>query len=1101
MPSLEIYKASAGSGKTFRIVREYLRMVFQRPSSYKNILAVTFTNKATAEMKDRILNDLSSLATGKSSGHLEYLKAEFRQSEEQIRTLASQILKLILHDYSRFSVTTIDSFFQRVIKAFSREMRLNSSYRTELDVQLVLEEAVDRLFMEIDSNEGLRTWMLEYAGENLKDGKNWNFRDDLTSRGKELFKEEFKQFSEPLLQKLQDKGFLTRYSRQLHKLSDDYKQKLIGIGNQALALIAANGLTTEKFKFGKGSFASHFNKLSAGDLKLPGTRTTGACNNLESWYKAGDSDVLKQQIQIIYTAGLNSLLVTSIEIMNTEGILANTADAILSNLFSFGLLTDIALKVQEVSKEKNIVLLNDSAQLLSKVISGSDSPFVYEKMGSVFRNFMLDEFQDTSRLQWQNFKPLIENSLSEGNRNIIVGDVKQSIYRWRNGDWNLLATEVEKDLAAFGSTVVALDTNWRSAKNVVDFNNSMFRESSRLLNNDFESALSSSGHSFEEFPGMKGIIEQAYSDHYQKYSGKVQQDGYVRVQFIESDDTQKKGEFRDLAVGELIAQIELAQERGVRPGEIAVLVRDKRDGSIVAKALLEKKYASPDTHYCYDVISNDTLVIGLSPVVKFILNLFKLFSKGPNDIVKSDLIYSYFNYLQPLISGANQEVKSGQLHSWFNIPAEVPELFKPWFRESEDVNFDQSYLSLPLFELTCRIASDFELHRIAGELVYLEAFMDLILQYGRDEAGGISGFLNWWETSGSNKTITLSEGRDAISIYTIHKAKGLEFHTVLVPFCDWEIAPKSNKVQYLWCHPDTVPFNQMDLVLVKYGSALQQSLFSGAYFREMLYSSVDNLNLLYVALTRAVNSLIVFCPYSSKLTSPNKSISSLIQSVIENLPLMDSIDRTKYINLNELWNPETKIFELGDLRKVIHSTLSDTSNNRLLDHFILTGREEHLNLRIRRETYVDLYDSLQSEKVSHGNLMHELFEKIDTIGNVPSSIKKVLSEGKIDTPTALEYERLIFLVLEKEPFKSWFSGEWRVLNERDILRGKEQRHRPDRVMIRGNELVVVDYKTGVRSNSHGLQVRGYLRDFVKMGYLNPRGYLWYLSENELVEVS
>ena len=1100
MPSLEIYKASAGSGKTFRIVREYLRMVFQRPSSYRNILAVTFTNKATAEMKDRILNDLASLASGKSSGHLEYLKTEFRQSEEEIRTKASKILKLILHDYSRFSVTTIDSFFQRVIKAFSREMRLNSSYRTELDVQLVLEEAVDRLFMEIDSNEGLRTWMLEYAAENLKDGKNWNFREDLTSRGKELFKEEFKQFSEPLLQKLQDKGFLTRYSHQLRKLSDDYKQKLIGIGNQGLALIAANGLTIEKFKHGRNSFANYFNKLSAGDLKLPGIRTTEACNNLESWYKAADSDTLKQQIQKVYTSGLNNLLCTSLEIMNTEGILANTADAILTNLFSFGLLTDIALKVQEVSKEKNIVLLNESAQLLSKVILGSDSPFVYEKMGSVFRTFMLDEFQDTSRLQWNNFKPLVENSLSEGNRNIIVGDVKQSIYRWRNGDWNLLATEVEKDLAAFGSSVVSLDTNWRSAKNVVDFNNSLFRESSRLLNSDFESAVSSSGHSFKEFPAMKGIIEQAYSDHYQKYSGKVQQDGYVRVQFIESDDTRKRGEFRDLAVKELIVQVELAQDRGVRPGDIAILVRDKRDGSMVAKALLEKKYASPDTTYCYDVISNDTLVIGQSPVVKFILNLFTLVSKGPNDIVKADLIYSYFNYLHPLITGTYQEVKSGQLHSWFNNTTEVPELFKPWLKGSED-GIDQSYLSLPLFELTCRIASDFELHRIIGELVYLEAFMDLVLQYGRDEAGGIAGFMNWWETTGSNKTITLSEGRNAISIYTIHKAKGLEFHTVLVPFCDWEIAPNSNKVQYLWCHPDIPPFDQMDLVLVKYGSALQQSLFSGAYFRELLYSSVDNLNLLYVALTRAVNSIIVFCPYSSNLSTPNKSISSLMQAVIENLPLLDSIDRTKYINLNELWNPETRIFELGELKKVIYSAQSDLSNNKLMDNFILTGTGERLKLKIRKETYLDLYDSLKSEKVSHGNLMHELFEKIDKIDNVQSSISRVLFEGKIDTPTAREYEKLIILVLEKEPFKSWFSGDWRVLNERDILRGKEQRHRPDRVMIRGDELVVVDYKTGIRSDSHGVQVRGYLRDFMKMGYVNPKGYLWYLSENELVEVS
>src|ERR1035437_8220099 len=215
MSSLEIYKASAGSGKTFRIVREYLKMVFQRPGAYKNILAVTFTNKATAEMKDRILKDLSSLASGKPSGHLEYLKVEFHKSEEEIRVTAAKILKLILHEYSRFSVSTIDSFFQRVIRAFSREMRLNASYRTELDVKLILEEAVDRLFLEIDNNPGLKNWMLEYADENLREGKNWNFREDLTGRGQELFKEEFKLFSEPLLQKLANKNYLTKYSQEL----------------------------------------------------------------------------------------------------------------------------------------------------------------------------------------------------------------------------------------------------------------------------------------------------------------------------------------------------------------------------------------------------------------------------------------------------------------------------------------------------------------------------------------------------------------------------------------------------------------------------------------------------------------------------------------------------------------------------------------------------------------------------------------------------------------------------------------------------------------------------------------------------------------------
>jgi len=480
------------------------------------------------------------------------------------------------------------------------------------------------------------------------------------------------------------------------------------------------------------------------------------------------------------------------------------------------------------------------------------------------------------------------------------------------------------------------------------------------------------------------------------------------------------------------------------------------------------------------VISSDSLIIGQSPVVRFILNFFTLFSAGKNNIVKAELIYGYFNYLYPLISGVEEFPAQGeQFHAWFEANQEIPEIFKPWISSPGSEVKERSPLSLPLFELASRIAHDFGLNKIKGELVYLEAFLDLVLQYGRDEAGGISGFLDWWKTTGDTKTISLSEGQNAISILTIHKAKGLEFHTVIVPFCDWEIVPQGTKAPYLWCHPVEAPFDQMDLVLVRYGSGLQQTLFSDAYFNEMLYSAVDNLNLLYVAFTRAVNSLIVFCPYSPKLNNPYRSISSLIQGVIE----------------------DTKTFETGTPRKVLYSAQSQVSVNNELNQLILARRSDRLKLRIHSDAYFDLYDSRKAARIGHGKLMHELFEKIATVPEVSASIKRVLSEGKIDTRTAREYEQLIYKVLENEPFRSWFSGEWKVLNERDILRGKESRHRPDRVMIKGDELIVIDYKTGEKSDSHHAQVRGYLRDFVKMGYLNPKGYLWYLSENELVEIS
>ncbi len=1097
---LEIYKASAGSGKTFQIVREYLKLVFQRPGAYKNILAVTFTNKATAEMKDRILKELYTLSSGKSSGHLEYLEKEIHLSATEVRQTAERILKLILHDYSRFSINTIDSLFQRIIRAFSREMHLSPNYRTQIDSKEILEDAVNLLFLEIDQNEELRKWMLEYTEENLRDGKKWNLTDELIKRGSELFKEEFKQFSTVLLDKLADKNYLSNYSRQLKEVVDRYENSLKESGKQALQLIRDHHLSTDQFKFGDKSFAKHFEKLADGHLAMPGKRVLDACNNCDSWYKASDSPELKSKIKSVFESGLNSRLIGSIEKMNKDGVIVNSARAILDNLFSFGLLTDIALKINEISKDKNVILLNDSTSILQRVINGNDSPFVYEKMGTVYRHFMLDEFQDTSNLQWQNLKPLLENSLSEDNTNLVVGDVKQSIYRWRNGDWNLLATQLEKDFAHFSPNEKALNTNWRSSRKIIDFNNIIFKKSSEILNEDFESIISGTEYETEE---TRGIIKKLYTEHYQNFSEKVSTEGYIRVKFIGGEESEKdltKESFQQASVQELINQIEAVQDRGVQAGDTAVLVRTKNEGALVANALLERKYSHPDPRYCYDFISNDTLIIDQSPVVKFILNFFSLFVNPDDDIVKADLIYSYYHILLPQMEVPKEENENKSLHSSFDIHHETPPIFKHWFGKDDEVTFDEELLSLPLYNLAARIAGSFNLETISGELIYLDAFLDLILQYTKDGPGGVSSFLDWWELTGKEKTITLSEGQNTITILTIHKAKGLEFNAVLIPFCDWELVPSPQKAPYMWCHPDREPFNQLDLVLIKYGSHLERSLFAEAYYREMLYSMVDNLNLLYVAFTRSVNTLIINCPYNSKNSNASRCVGNLIQKIIENPPLLDSIEKGKYLDVTPYLNSDLRVFEYGDLQKFVLAENKNNTVNREISGFRIKGNGDILKLRVHSEGYFDLYQNEIGERLNFGRMLHEIFENISTVKDISKSVKKMISEGKIDSGTARDYELVIERMLSSEPQKSWFNGDWKILNERNILRGNESQHRPDRIMMQERKVVLVDYKTGEKHQNHITQVKGYLNDFEKMKFEGTKGYLWYLSTNELVEV-
>lgn len=1093
---LEIYKASAGSGKTFQIVREYLKLVFRRPGAYKNILAVTFTNKATAEMKDRILKELYVLWSGRPSGHLEDLQKMTSLPEPEIRHTAGRILKLILHDYSRFSISTIDSLFQRVIRAFSKEMHLSPNYRTQIDNKEILEEAVNLLFLEIDQNEELRRWMLEYTEENLQDGKKWNLTEELIKRGSELFREEFKQFSGSLLEKLADKNYLSNYGQQLKTIVDLYENSLKEIGKKGIQLIEGHQLTVDQFKYGDKSFAKHFEKLASGNFSEPGKRAVEACNNCDSWFKSSDSPELKSKIRSVYEDGLNALLVDSLEKMEVEGITFNSAKAILANLFSFGLLTDIALKINEISKDKNIILLQDSTSILQKVINGNDSPFVYEKLGTVYRHFMLDEFQDTSNLQWRNLKPLLENSLSEGNTSMVVGDVKQSIYRWRNGDWNLLAKQLEEDFALLQLNIKALDTNWRSSKKIIDFNNIIFKQSAEILNSDFESAISDTEYSED----TNGIITKLYAEHFQAFSEKASQEGFIRLKFIEEPESGKelkKEDFQKAALLELITQLEIVQDRGVKPHDIAILVRSKHEGAMIAEALLERKYSQPDSRYCYEFISNDTLIISQSPVVSFIINFFSLFSNPDNDIVKADLIYSYWHVLLPLMGDTIHDDSNNLA---FDIHNGIPEIFRQWFGEGDETHFDEEILSLPLYNLAVRIAADFKLEKITGELVYLDAFLDLVLQFTKDDPGGISSFLDWWELTGKEKTISLSEGQNAFTILTIHKSKGLEFNTVFVPFCGWEVVPSPFKAPYLWCHPDREPFNQLDLVLVKYGNHLQKSVFAEAYFREMLYSMIDNLNLMYVAFTRAVNNLFVICPYDNKNSGAAKCTGNILQRIVESPSLMDSIEKEKYLDISDYWDPGLKVFEYGNSQKMMASAVKKEASGLELSAFRIKETKNRLKLKIHSQGYFDLYENGIGERIHYGQVLHEIFENISTTEDISNSLKYMISAGKIDSEAAREYTAVIERMLSFEPQKSWFSGDWKVLNERNILRGQENAHRPDRIMMKDGKVVLIDYKTGDKHENHILQVKAYLNDFEKMGFKEKKGYLWYLNSNELVEI-
>lgn len=1113
MANLKIYKASAGSGKTFQITRSYLLLVFREHNAYRNILAVTFTNKATAEMKGRILKELFLLASGEKSGHLETLKSELNASEGAIRSDAMVILKRILHDYSRFSVSTIDSFFQRVIRAFSREIRLHASFRTELDTSTVMEEAVDRLFLEIDENSALRDWFLEFAENKLQDGKNWNFKSDILQKGNAIFGEEFKLFSEELVERLTNKTFLAEYILALRNIVKSYDDQLRAIGRRGLELMAQHGIRFDQFKSGKTSFANHFNKLVNGNFE-PAARVRNACDNVDSWVKKTDKPDFVDRVQQLYNDGLNALLVEAVTCFDKESLLVNAANAVLPNLYTLGLLTDLARHVKEITAEKNILLLTDSTQLLRNVISGSDTPFVYEKMGEVYRHFMLDEFQDTSRLQWQNFLPLVENAMADGHGSMVVGDVKQSIYRWRNGDWNLLATQLEADFRALGTAVVSLDTNWRSSKNVINFNNIIFKEASRLLNEEFASRLSEAKLDVDNLPQLSGLIERAYQDHFQNFSNQKNEGGRVEVEFLESGS--RKSEFREAALEKMIEKIEALQVAGSHPRDIAVLVRDKRDGNLVADALLTRKLTTTESAVCYDVISNDSLVIGKAASVKFLVNFFHILTGPDNAIREATVIHEYQAYLTPLMPEADRirfshsneagqldllfsETDEDEVHKGFAVGENYPIPFDKWFDKEQNQTLVHELRSLPLYNLAERIVRDFGLNLIKGDWPFLQAFLDVLLEFSRTESADVTAFLAWWEEFGMRKTISVSDEQEAIRVFTIHKSKGLEFRHLIIPFCDWPVYPEATKAPLLWCKPQQEPFNALELIPVSYGKDLAHSCFANEYFQEMLYSAVDNLNLLYVALTRAEDSLTIFAPQLEDKKLPGTKISGLLQTIMQTPPFLDSEDLERYIDLAPGWDDEQKAFTLGEAGGDIgrKSTAQSGIQFRKLS---FEGHGEKLQVKKHGADYFEISQSDRLRKVNQGNLIHELFEQIETADELENAIRRMEFEGKINQQDVLMLRAEIEAILKSPEVNHWFDGSYQVINERDILRGNDQKHRPDRVMVNGERAIVVDYKTGMESVRHMQQVQAYRADLLEMGYAKVDGFVWYINGNKVVPV-
>ena len=1055
---LLVYKASAGSGKTFTLASRYISHLAEDPNAYRKILAVTFTNKATAEMKERIIGQLRGIASANpaSDGLLRMVMKNVSMTEDEVRNAAQTALTGIVHDYSRFRIETIDSFFQSIIRNLARELELGTSLNVDLDNESALNDAVDEMVSLIPVNRSMLVWLLEYIEEQIAEDKTWRIIGGIKKFGKNIFDETYIENGEQLRKKLCQPQFTADLKRNLQTMRRKALATMKRHADSYFEALERNGLETKDVKV-----STYFKEVRQGNLTDDIFKTTIA-NCIEDGSEQKWCTKKNPKRNLIYELAASELIPL---LQQTErerpknNYIACSCKLILEHLNELHLLNDIAAEVNLQSRQKNRFLLSDTNALLHRLIREGDASFVFEKIGTTVDIVMIDEFQDTSRMQWENFRLLLDECIARRNGSLVVGDIKQSIYRWRNGDWRILAN-LEHGQGAFRVQTCSLDTNWRSEMRIVDFNNRFFTAACEVLNsihrNDY-------GRDFDE-------LKAAYSDVCQR-SSKEDAKGYVSVSFLKG----KADECRDLQLKFLMQRVLDLIEQGVKPKDITILVRNKKTNiPLIAKYFKDNAVPHP-------IVSDEAFRLDASPAVCIMIDALRWLSCPADSISLARL---KINYQRCAVrSGCSVERV---------LTDDSEESFLPRaFSEQKEM-----LKQLPLFELLTAIYDMFQLSQIEGQDAYVCSFFDNVMEYARSDTPDLPAFIKQWDEKLCSKTIPSGE-IDGIRIMSIHKSKGLEFHTVLIPFCDWQMEVEV-RPHTIWCCPDENKddvegvdlFSMLDILPVDYSDKMQQTVFRNSYIAEKNQLWIDNLNLLYVAFTRASKNLIVW----GRIQGDGlKTTANLMHRALKSMGA-------------ELTEKE-KTYSVGDV--ILSEEDAPRNDSTCILPSVNTGGSQRYEFRQsnRSAAFVNPEEASERDKyISKGLLLHSVFASISQASELEASLTRLRFEGVIESEDQeREIRELASWALRNPHVRDWYDGSWQVVNERSIIfkdpEGNVLTRRPDRVMMRDGTTVVVDFKFGAEHEEHFSQVREYMSLFSQMGHADVKGYLWYVYSNKVLTVT
>ncbi len=1050
---LLVYKASAGSGKTFTLAVEYIKHLIADPRAYRRILAVTFTNKATAEMKERIVQTLYGLWTNDPSAtaYLHCLQAELPAlhlslTEEEIRQRAGNALLYMLHDYSRFRVETIDSFFQSVMRNLARELELSPNLNIELDSDKVLSDAVDSLIEGLTPASPVLPLLLDYIYERIADDKRWNVSDEVKAFARNIFNEGYVERGEMLRAKMRHPQAVRLYKDLLKGMAEKSLKQMADKGKRFEEILEAHNLSAEELRGGRNSIGGYFRKLKAGkltDKDMPLATLSKSLNSANNW--ATQQSPRRKEIIALAEQELIPLTEEAERLRPLAAYTVNSCTLSLRHLDKLQLLNHIDEEVRRLNHEANRFLLTDTNALLHNLMAEGDSSFIYEKLGSSICHVMIDEFQDTSRMQWDNFRLLLAEGLSQGHDSLIVGDVKQSIYRWRNGDWTIL-NGLKPGNGSLNQyiKVKTLAVNRRSEALIINFNNRFFTAATEYFN---------TLHLKELKESCQPLLE-AYADVVQQ-SPKAEEKGHVKIHLLQAEEAE---DYKQQTLEALGNEVRRLLAEGIRLNDIAILVRKNKNIPPIAD-YFDKELGVP-------IVSDEAFRLDASTVVSSLVDAVRYLA-APQDSIARALLLS-------------------DLGLWVDAP--LP----------SELTARQEELSLmPLYELLEELYSLLMLNRIQGQDAYLFAFFDAVASFLQDHSSDLADFIRYWDETLCGKTIPGGEV-EGIRIFSIHKSKGLEFHTVLIPYCDWKLENETNN-QLIWCTPSERPYNELDLVPVTYSSSMASSTYRSAYLQERLQLWVDNLNLLYVAFTRAGKNLICWGRDGQKST-----VSELLAAVLPEIARQGTGQ----------WSEEDHTFEYGTPHPSIPATAQSAQTaNRLLqkpDKLAVQMVSTHPAVTFRQSNRsADFIAGLGEEEAAHrmidrGRLLHTLFASIKVLEDIDPAVDRLIAEGIIaEKETEDEIRQLVHQAFSLPEVQDWYSGKWQLFNECEIIwqeNGQLKTRRPDRVMMHDGETLVVDFKFGKPNKKYNRQVQDYMDLLVRMGAdpASIQGYLWYVDE-EVIE--